>query len=46
MVLEGGIRGGEIGEEEIGDGGCEGFILCLSLIHETCWFTVPPTVAQ
>jgi hypothetical protein len=30
---------------EIGKGGCEETIYCLSLTQETCRFTVPPAIA-
>ena len=40
-----GIRGGEIGNGQIEEGGCEETFLCLSLNREACRFTVPPAVA-
>ena len=41
---EGGIRDGKIGDGEIERGGCEYTFLWLSLIWDTCRFTVPPAV--
>ncbi len=38
-------RDGEIGKEQIGEGGCEETLHCWSQTWETCRFTVPPAVA-
>ncbi len=39
------IRDGRIGEEEIGEGGFKGIILCFGLTQEkNLGFTVPPVV--
>ncbi len=38
-------RGRDCWEDGIGEGGCEGIILCLSLTKETCRITISPLVA-